>query len=128
VKYRPELETVLSDLTLHVKQNEKIGVVGRTGSGKSTTILSLLRILQTHEGSIKIDGVDIYSLDIQSLRAGFSIILQDHFLFSGSVREVALSTFRILILYMSSTTSTLSKLSSCVDCGTASVLETDWRQ
>jgi ATP-binding cassette, subfamily C (CFTR/MRP), member 1 len=62
-------------------------VVGRTGSGKSTTILSLLRLLQTHEGTIKIDGTDIYALDLQTLRSGFSVILQDHFLFSGTVRE-----------------------------------------
>lgn len=52
VKYRPELETVLCGLSLSIKAGEKIGVVGRTGSGKSTTILSLLRILQTHEGDI----------------------------------------------------------------------------
>ena len=87
VKYRPELETVLCGLSLSIKAGEKIGVVGRTGSGKSATILSLLRILQTHEGDIEIDGTSLYALDIQSVRAGFSVILQEHFLFSGPVRD-----------------------------------------
>ena len=72
---------------LSIKAGEKIGVVVRTGSGKSTTILSLLRILQTHEGDIEIDGTSLYALDIQSVRAGFSVILQEHFLFSGPVRD-----------------------------------------
>jgi ABC-type multidrug transport system fused ATPase/permease subunit len=79
---------VLKNITLHVKQNEKIGVVGRTGSGKSTTIISLLRTLKDHQGTVRIDDIDIYSIDIQSLRAGFSVILQDHFLFSATIREV----------------------------------------
>jgi ATP-binding cassette, subfamily C (CFTR/MRP), member 1 len=77
-----------------VHENEKIGVVGRTGSGKSTTILSLMRILQTHEGTIKIDDKDIYEIDLQTLRAGFSVILQEHFLFTGTVREVVFFLFR----------------------------------
>jgi ABC-type multidrug transport system fused ATPase/permease subunit len=71
---------------MSVGEREKIGVVGRTGSGKSTTILSLMRILQTHEGRITIDGQNVYDRDLQSLRAGFSVILQEHFLFTGTVR------------------------------------------
>lgn len=89
VRYRPELERVLQGVSLAVGEGEKVGVVGRTGSGKSTTILSLMRILQSHEGGIRIDGEDIYGMDLQTLRAGFSVILQEHFLFSGTVREVA---------------------------------------
>lgn len=53
-----------------------MGVVGRTGSGKSTTILSLLRLLQSHAGTIRVDDSDIFALDLQTLRAGFSVILQ----------------------------------------------------
>jgi ABC-type multidrug transport system fused ATPase/permease subunit len=64
-----------------------VGVVGRTGSGKSTAILSLLRLLQSHEGRIEVDGTDVFALDLQTLRSGFSVILQEHFLFSGTVRE-----------------------------------------
>jgi ABC-type multidrug transport system fused ATPase/permease subunit len=86
VRYRSELDKVLKGVTMEVREREKIGVVGRTGSGKSTTILSLMRILQIHEGTINIDGVDIYNLDLQTLRAGFSVILQEHFLFTGTVR------------------------------------------
>lgn len=81
------MEDVLKEITLNIRPGEKIGVVGRTGSGKSTTIMSLLRMLQTHSGNITIDGKDIYARDLQSLRAGFSVILQEHFLFSGTVRE-----------------------------------------
>ena len=87
---------MLKEITLNIRPGEKIGVVGRTGSGKSTTIMSLLRMLQTHSGNITIDGKDIYSLDLQSLRAGFSVILQEHYLFSGNVRDVTLPSFRIL--------------------------------
>ncbi|XP_031505870.1 uncharacterized protein LOC116268297 [Nymphaea colorata] len=87
VKYSDELETVLSGIDVRVARGEKIGVVGRTGSGKSTTLLSLLRILEAHSGRILIDGTDISALDLQSLRAGFNVILQDSFLFTGTVRE-----------------------------------------
>jgi ATP-binding cassette subfamily C (CFTR/MRP) protein 1 len=74
-------------LSLRLGRREKLGVVGRTGSGKSTTILSLLRLLQSHAGTIRVDNSDIYALDLQTLRAGFSVILQEHFLFSGTVRD-----------------------------------------
>jgi ABC-type multidrug transport system fused ATPase/permease subunit len=112
------LEDVLKGITLNIRPGEKIGVVGRTGSGKSTTIMSLLRLLQTHSGAITIDGADIYARDLQSLRAGFSVILQEHFLFSGTVREVTLSLFRTSIRSTPSKTRTSLRLFSAAVCGT----------
>ena len=117
MRYRPELEDVLKEVTLKIKPGEKIGVVGRTGSGKSTTIMSLLRMLQTHSGSITVDGADIYARDLQSLRAGFSVILQDQFLFSGTVREVLLPLPRTSIPSTSSRTRTSSRPFSAAVCG-----------
>ena len=58
-RYRYELPQVLRNLNLIIRPKEKIGVVGRTGAGKSTIILSLLRILEVECGTIEIDGVDI---------------------------------------------------------------------
>ena len=63
-------------MSLRLEHREKLGVVGRTGSGKSTTVLSLLRLLQSHSGTIRVDDFDIFALDLQTLRAGFSVILQ----------------------------------------------------
>lgn len=64
----------------------KIGVVGRTGSGKSTIMLSLLRILEAYEGHIIVDGKDISGLSLDDLRSKISIILQDPCLFAGTLR------------------------------------------
>ncbi len=59
VKYRSNLPMVLKELSFSINSGEKIGIVGRTGSGKSTTILSLLRIIEPTSGKIMIDGIDI---------------------------------------------------------------------
>jgi ABC-type bacteriocin/lantibiotic exporter with double-glycine peptidase domain len=112
------LEDVLKGINLNIRPGEKIGVVGRTGSGKSTTIMSLLRLLQTHSGEITIDGADIYARDLQSLRAGFSVILQEHFLFSGTVREVTFSLFRTSIHSMPLRMRISLQPFSAVVCGT----------
>ena len=126
------MEDVLKGITLNIRPGEKIGVVGRTGSGKSTTIMSLLRLLQTHSGEITIDGADIYARDLQSLRAGFSVILQEHFLFSGTVREVTLSLFRTSIRSTPSKTTTSLQLFSAAVCGRvcrrAAALQPAWRR
>jgi ATP-binding cassette subfamily C (CFTR/MRP) protein 10 len=79
---------VLRELSFRVAPGEKIGVVGRTGSGKSSLFLTLLRIIQPHKGSITIDGTDCAHLNLASLRANFNFILQEHFLFAGTVRTV----------------------------------------
>jgi len=86
VRYRPETELVLKDLTFKIKDKEKIGVVGRTGSGKSTLCLTLVRILEAEKGKIIIDGCDISEVGLQKLRSNITIILQDPILFEGSLR------------------------------------------
>jgi ATP-binding cassette subfamily C (CFTR/MRP) protein 1 len=74
LKYRPGTETVLKNLSFEVKSGEKIGVVGRTGAGKSTICLSLSRIVEIIEGSITIDGVDISKIDLPILREKVTVI------------------------------------------------------
>ncbi|XP_057593148.1 ATP-binding cassette sub-family C member 2 [Hippopotamus amphibius kiboko] len=86
VRYRPELDLVLKGITCDIKGAEKIGVVGRTGAGKSSLTNSLFRILEAAGGHITIDGVDIASIGLHDLREKLTIIPQDPILFSGSLR------------------------------------------
>ncbi|GAA6015718.1 hypothetical protein JCM10207_008773 [Rhodosporidiobolus poonsookiae] len=87
LRYRPELPTVLHDFSLEIKQGEKIGVVGRTGAGKSTLIQALFRIIELSQGRIEIDGLDIKSLGLQQLRQRLAIIPQEPVLFNGTIRS-----------------------------------------
>jgi ATP-binding cassette subfamily B protein len=83
--YSGDEETVLDDVSFTVKPGETVAIVGPTGVGK-TTVLSLLeRFYDTQEGSISIDGRDIRSLTLSSLRGQISMVLQDTFLFNGSI-------------------------------------------
>ncbi|CAH1406919.1 unnamed protein product [Nezara viridula] len=86
VRYREGLDLVLKGLNLSVKGGEKIGIVGRTGAGKSSVTLSLFRIIEAAGGKILIDGVDISTLGLHALRAHLTIIPQDPVLFSGTLR------------------------------------------
>nr|CAH7713752.1 unnamed protein product [Callosobruchus chinensis] len=86
VRYRPGLELVLKDLTVHIEGGEKVGIVGRTGAGKSSLTLALFRIIEAAEGHIFIDGVDISELGLHTLRSRLTIIPQDPVLLSGSLR------------------------------------------
>ncbi|KAI8911120.1 P-loop containing nucleoside triphosphate hydrolase protein [Gorgonomyces haynaldii] len=86
-RYRPGLDLVLKDVTVSVKPREKVGIVGRTGAGKSSVTLSLFRIIEASAGTILIDGVDISRLGVGQLRSRLTIIPQDPVLFSGSIRE-----------------------------------------
>ncbi|CAI9177984.1 unnamed protein product [Rangifer tarandus platyrhynchus] len=86
VRYRPELDLVLRGITCDIKGTEKIGVVGRTGAGKSSLTNCLFRILEAAGGQITIDGVDIASIGLHDLREKLTIIPQDPILFSGSLR------------------------------------------
>ncbi|CDF90036.1 ZYBA0S05-07448g1_1 [Zygosaccharomyces bailii CLIB 213] len=86
-KYKPELDPVLKGISLNIKPREKIGVVGRTGAGKSTLSLALFRLLESTEGSIEIDGLNIAKIGLYDLRSHLSIIPQDAQAFQGTVRS-----------------------------------------
>lgn len=87
VRYRPNTPLVLRGITLNIHGGEKIGVVGRTGSGKSTLIQVFFRLVEPCGGKIIIDGVDICKLGLHDLRSRFGIIPQDPVLFQGTVRS-----------------------------------------
>lgn len=86
VRYRPELDLVLKGITCNIKSGEKVGVVGRTGAGKSSLTNCLFRILESAGGQIVIDGIDVASIGLHDLRERLTIIPQDPILFSGSLR------------------------------------------
>ncbi|XP_027334133.1 putative ABC transporter C family member 15 [Abrus precatorius] len=86
IRYAEHLPSVLKNITCTFPGRKKIGVVGRTGSGKSTLIQALFRIVEPREGSIVIDNVDICKIGLHDLRSRLSIIPQDPALFEGTVR------------------------------------------
>uniref|UniRef100_A0A8C9TJ62 Canalicular multispecific organic anion transporter 1-like n=1 Tax=Scleropages formosus TaxID=113540 RepID=A0A8C9TJ62_SCLFO len=86
LRYRPELDLVLRGITCDIGSMEKIGIVGRTGAGKSSLTNCLFRIIEAAEGCIFIDGVDIATLGLHDLRNRLTIIPQDPVLFSGTLR------------------------------------------
>ncbi|KAJ2548614.1 hypothetical protein IWW35_004111 [Coemansia sp. RSA 1878] len=77
---------VLHGISLHVRHGEKIGVVGRTGAGKSTLSLALLRFIEAAKGRVLIDNVDIADVGLSELRRGVTIIPQDPVLFNGTIK------------------------------------------
>ncbi|KAI9591578.1 multi drug resistance-associated protein MRP [Syncephalis fuscata] len=87
-RYREGLELVLKGVSFDVKSREKIGIVGRTGAGKSSLTLSLFRLIEAAAGSITIDGVDISQIGLYDLRSRLTIIPQDPVLFAGKLGTV----------------------------------------
>ncbi|KAK5580820.1 hypothetical protein RB653_000844 [Dictyostelium firmibasis] len=87
VNYHLNSEPSLKDFTLSVKAKEKIGIVGRTGAGKTTIGSSLFRMVECSSGSISIDGVDIKTVGLNKLRGSIGIVPQDPWLFSGTIRS-----------------------------------------
>ncbi|KAJ7416042.1 multidrug resistance-associated protein 6 [Willisornis vidua] len=86
LRYRPDLELALKGVSLTINGQEKIGITGRTGAGKSTLAAGLLRLVEAAEGAILIDGQDIAQLGLHDLRTKITVIPQDPVLFSGSLR------------------------------------------
>ena len=85
--YYDEGQEVLKDLTFTINEGEKIGIVGRTGAGKSSIIAALFRINQSKHGAIRINNVPINSVSLKTLRSALSIIPQDPFIFSDTIRN-----------------------------------------
>ena len=86
VKYAPQLPFVLKGLTATFPGGMKTGIVGRTGSGKSTLIQAIFRIMDPIVGQILVDGVNICTIGLHDLRSRLSIIPQDPTMFEGTVR------------------------------------------
>lgn len=86
-RYRQGLDLVLNNINLNIKSHEKIGVVGRTGAGKSSLTLALFRIIEPVSGHISIDDLDTSTLGLLDVRQRLAIIPQDAALFEGTVRD-----------------------------------------
>jgi ATP-binding cassette subfamily C (CFTR/MRP) protein 2 len=87
VKYRPNTPIVLKNLNFEIMPKEKIGVVGRTGSGKSTLCLCIFRLLEADSGNICIDDIDISDIGLEMLRKNLTIIPQEPTIIEGTLRE-----------------------------------------
>jgi ATP-binding cassette, subfamily C (CFTR/MRP), member 1 len=87
MRYRAGLPLVLQGISLHVKAGERIGVVGRTGAGKSSIMSTLFRLVELSGGSITIDGINISTIGLHQLRSRLAIIPQDPTLFKGTIRS-----------------------------------------
>ena len=87
VDFSYEDEAIMKDVSFHVHPGEKVALVGPTGSGKTTIINLLMRLYDVTGGSIQIDGKDIRDYEVESLRRRFGVVLQDTYLFSGSIMD-----------------------------------------
>lgn len=87
IRYRKDLDYVVKNLSLSIKSGTKIGIVGRTGAGKTTLISSIYRTFDDYLGDIIFNGKEIRDLDLKVLRNGMTIIPQDPYLFADTVRN-----------------------------------------
>ena len=86
MRYRPELDPVLKGVSFVISPGDKVGIVGRTGSGKSSLIVTLFRLVEPYSGRILLDGVNLLDLGLNDVRSRIAAIPQDPVLFSGTVR------------------------------------------
>ena len=86
IKYRKDCDLALKNINIEINPGEKIGIIGRTGSGKSSLTLSLFRIIEAFEGKIEIDGQDIHDIPLKKLRRSLSIVPQEPFLLEGTLK------------------------------------------
>lgn len=88
MKYQSDLPYVLKNISFHVREGEKMGIVGRTGAGKSSIIQMLFRMVEPEKGCIyKLGGYDALKMGLHSLRKNLSVLPQVPFLFKGTVRK-----------------------------------------
>ena len=87
MRYRPNCSLALVDINMNIKPGEKVGIVGRTGSGKSSLSLGMLRVVEALGGKITIDGVDISKVSLKKLRRSISIVPQEPFLLEGTLKD-----------------------------------------
>ena len=88
MRYRSNLDLVLKNVSFTVPAGSKVGIAGRTGSGKSSLLVALFRLVEPESGSkVMIDGVDCLKLGLGDLRGNLAIIPQDPVMFCGTVRE-----------------------------------------
>ena len=85
--YRPDTPEILKNINVEIIPGDKVAIVGRTGCGKSSMVLSLSRILEPNHGQIKIDDVDIQNVDLDYLRQSITIVPQESFIIEGNLRD-----------------------------------------